>query len=82
MAEIGKLNEQLGHYILRYLAADSLQAEPLGVTEERRLAEAMAGLANKILERASRRTASVASTAVIEGESTLRGITNGRPSEC
>lgn len=81
MAEIGKLNEQLGHYILRYLAADALQANPISVAEERALAEAMVGLASKVLERAGRRAESVASSAVLEGESTLRQLTNGRPSE-
>jgi hypothetical protein len=81
MAEIGKLNEQLGHYILRYLAADALQAEPIGVIEERALAEAMVALASKVLERAGRRVASGTLPSAVEGESTLRGITNGRPTE-
>ncbi len=81
MAEIGKLNEQLGHYILRYLAADALQAEPISITEEQALGEAMVALASKVLERAGRGAASAASSPAIEGETLLRGITNGRPSE-
>lgn len=56
MAEVGKLNERLSRYILRYLAADARQADPINVTEERALAETMSALAGKVQERASRRT--------------------------
>jgi hypothetical protein len=55
VAEIGKLNEQLSRYILRYLAADALQVEPISVTDEQRLANTMNDLAAKVQERADRR---------------------------
>jgi hypothetical protein len=80
MAEIGKLNEQLGHYILRYLAADALQADPISVTEEQRLANTMNALAAKVQERADRR-ADLDTPLTLEGDATLRRLNSGRPSE-
>jgi hypothetical protein len=67
IAEIGKLNEQLGRYILRYLAADALQAEPIDIADERVLADAMTKLAHKVQERARRRAAVEASPLGVEG---------------
>lgn len=80
MAEIGKLNEQLGRYILRYLAVDALQAEPISVTEEQALANTMTTLAAKVQQRADRRAGPVAPP-VLEGDATQRRQTTGRPSE-
>lgn len=80
IAEIGKLNEQLGHYILRYLAADAFQAEPISVSEEQRLASTMTALATMVQARASRRATS-ASAPTLEGDATLRRLPTGRPSE-
>jgi hypothetical protein len=80
MAEIGKLNEQLGRYILRYLAADALQAEPISVTDEQRLANTMNALAAKAQERADQR-AGLDAPPALEGDATLRRLTHGRPSE-
>jgi hypothetical protein len=80
MAEIGKLNEQLGRYVLRYLAADALQAEPISVTEEQTLANTMTTLAAKVQQRANRRVTSNAPPA-LEGDAALRRQINGRPSE-
>ncbi|WP_133903150.1 hypothetical protein [Actinophytocola oryzae] len=73
IAELGKLNERLGHYILRYLAVDALQAEPPNMTEERRLAEMMTALAGRVLERAHRQLAPNAPSEPFEGDSRLRG---------
>jgi hypothetical protein len=80
MAEIGKLNEQLGRYILRYLAADALQAEPISVTDEQALANTMTALAAKVHTRADRR-ATPATAPTLEGDATLRRLPSGRPSE-
>lgn len=80
MAEIGKLNEQLGRYILRYLAADALQAEPISVGEEQRLANTMNTLAAKVQERADRR-AGLDAPPTLEGEATVRRLPSGRPSD-
>jgi hypothetical protein len=80
MAEIGKLNEQLGRYILHYLAADALQAEPISVTDEQKLATTMTALANKVHTRATRRVTS-APAPTLEGDATLRRLINRRPSE-
>lgn len=80
MAEVGKLNERLGHYILRYLAADASRAEPVSATDERKLADAMITLAGKVLERANRRGAA-STPPVLESDGTLRRLTNSRPSE-
>jgi hypothetical protein len=80
MAEIGKLNEQLGHYILRYLAADALQAEPISVSEEQGLANTMTTLATKVRARANRRAVS-ATAPVLDGGATLKRLAAGRPSD-
>jgi len=80
MADLATLNEQLSRYMVRYLAADALRADPISVTEEQRLAESMAALASKVQERAGRRAEPDAPPA-LEGETTLRRLTNGRPSE-
>lgn len=81
MAEIGKLNEQLGRYILRYLAADALQAEPLSVAEEQALANTMTALAARVLQRANRRATPDTVLPALEGDATLRGQNGNRPSE-
>ena len=80
MAEIGKLNEQLGRYILRYLAADARQAEPISVTDEQALANTMTALAGKVQARAVRRTGPDTLPA-LKGDATLRRLPSGRPSE-
>jgi hypothetical protein len=80
MADLSALNAQLSRYLVRYLAADALQAEPLSVSAERAPATTMATLAAKVQLRADRRTAPDAQPA-LEGEATLRRLTSGRPSE-
>jgi hypothetical protein len=80
MAEIGKLNEKLGRYLLRYLDAEANRAEPVSQSEERALAEAMVALASKVFERAGRHTTSATAPA-LEGGPTLRRLPTGRPSE-
>jgi hypothetical protein len=80
IADLAELNEQLSRYMLRYLAADALQAEPLGAAEERALAEVMTDLARKVQERANQR-ASSDTPPEFEGEAMLRQLTSGRPSE-
>lgn len=79
MAEIGKLNEQIGHYILRYLDADAGRAEPLSVTEERALADILTALGSKVRMRADRRVSTP--PAAIEGTAALRQLPSGRSSD-
>jgi hypothetical protein len=55
MARVSKLNEQLGHYVLRFLAADALHAEPMSPNAERALANQVAVLAGAMQARADRR---------------------------
>ena len=55
MAEISALNEQLGQYVLRFLAADTLQAEPMSPQVERDLADQVAKVADGMLTRAVQR---------------------------
>ena len=80
IADLAELNEQLSRYMLRYLAADALQAEPLGAAEERALAEVMTHLARKVQERANQRVSSD-TTPAFEGEAMLRQLTSSQPSE-
>lgn len=80
IADLAALNERLSRYVLRYLAADALQADPISAAEERGLAEAMTALASKVRGRADRRTASDTPPA-LGSDATLRRLTNGRPSE-
>lgn len=54
MAEVGKLNEQLGLYVLRFLDADALRKVPISTAEERALADRVAALAEAIRARADR----------------------------
>jgi hypothetical protein len=55
MARVGKLNEQLGRYLLRFLDADSHRATPISTADERTLADRVAELATAIQARADRR---------------------------
>jgi hypothetical protein len=55
MAEVGKLNEQLGRYLLRFLDADSRRATHISTADERALADRVAALAEAIQARADRR---------------------------
>jgi len=55
MAEVGKLNEQLGRYLLRFLDAESCRAAPMSTADERTLAARVAALAEDIRTRADRR---------------------------
>jgi hypothetical protein len=55
MAQVSKLNEQLGRYVLRFLAADALDAKPMSPQAERLLAERVADLADDMRARAERR---------------------------
>jgi hypothetical protein len=55
MANASKLNEQLGRYVLRFLAADALDAEPMSPQAERILAERVADIADAMRARAERR---------------------------
>lgn len=76
IAGLAALNDQLGRYVLRYLAADALQADPISVTEEKALAETMITLAGKVKERATSRT-----PPALEGNPTLRRAAKRRPAE-
>jgi hypothetical protein len=80
VSDLASLNERLGRYMLRYLAADALQADPVSIPEERALAETMMILAGSVLERANRRSM-FGKPAEFEGDATLRRLTNSRPSE-
>ena len=80
VADLATLNEKLSRYILRYLAADALQAEPLGADDEQELAEVMTGLARRVRERANRRAVSDVPPAC-EDDATPRRRSDGRPSE-
>lgn len=80
IADLAELNEQLSRYMLHYLAADALQAEPLSTDEEQALAEVMTDLARKMQERANQRVSSD-TPPEFEGEAMLRQLTSGRPSE-
>lgn len=55
MAQVSKLNEQLGRYVLRFLAADALDAEPMSPRDERTLAERVSDIAEGMRNRAERR---------------------------
>jgi hypothetical protein len=80
VADLASLNERLSRYLLRYLTADALQADPISVTEERALAESMIALASQVLGRANHRTPSDRPDE-LEGDATLKRLTNGRPAE-
>lgn len=80
MADLASLNDQLSRYLLSYLAADALEADPVSVVEERALAETMTALAGRVQQRADRRTPS-SRPAELEGGATLQQLTNGRPTE-
>ncbi len=80
MADLVALNEQLSRYIIRYLDADARRAEPVTTTEEHALANAMTALGGKVHIRATRRATS-APAPTLEGDATLRRLTNARPSE-
>lgn len=62
MAEVGTLNTQLGRYVLRFLASEALEAEPISPEDERALAHRIAQLAKAMGARASRRGAQDPST--------------------
>lgn len=55
IAEVCQVNEQLGRYVLRFLAADALHAEPMSPQTERALAERVAVIADDMRARAERR---------------------------
>jgi hypothetical protein len=55
MAHVSKLNDQLGRYVLRFLAADALHAEPMSPQAEDSLAERVADVADAMRARADRR---------------------------
>jgi hypothetical protein len=80
MADLAALNEQLSRYVLHMLDADARRAEPVSATDERRFAQTLRTMADRLEERADRRSASDAAF-VLEGDATLRQLTNGQPSE-
>lgn len=80
MADAAALNEQLSRYVLRMLDADARRAEPVSVAEERQFAQALCTMADRLEHRADRRAASD-TPSVLEGDATLRRLTNARPSE-
>lgn len=80
MADLAKINEQLSRYVLRMLDADARRVEPVRVADELRFAQTLRTVADRLEARADRRAASDAPSA-LEGEATLRQLTNGRPSE-
>jgi hypothetical protein len=66
MADLAALNEQLGQYVVRMLDADARRAEPVSVADERRFAQTLCTIADRVEQRADRRAASDTS-AVLEG---------------
>jgi hypothetical protein len=80
MADLAALNTQLSRYLVRYLAADALHAEPVSASDEQALADTMTAVAAAVRERADRRDISDTPPA-LEGETTLRQLTSERPSE-
>jgi hypothetical protein len=55
MAKVTSVNNQLGHYVLRFLDADAGRAEPLSTADERALADRVAAMAEGLHARAARR---------------------------
>lgn len=74
MAYVCKLNEQLSRYVLRFLAADALEAEPLSPAAERALADRVADVAVGMRARADRRVQHGEPAPLVE-----RSSTDGRP---
>lgn len=80
MADLATINQQLSRYVLRMLDADAGRIEPVEVADELRFAQRLRTVADRLEARADRRPASGAPSA-LEGEATLRQLTNGRTSE-
>lgn len=80
IADLATLNGQLSRYVLRMLDADAKRVQSVNVPDERRFAQTLRTMADRLEERADRRAAPDTSSA-LEGDATLRRLTNGRPSE-
>lgn len=80
MADLSALGERLSRYVLRHLDADAGRGQPVSVTDEQAFAEALRAMADRVQDRANRRTTPGASS-TLEGDARLRGLTEGRPSE-
>jgi hypothetical protein len=76
MADLATLNEQVRRYVLRMLDVDAKRTKPVSAADERRFAQELRTLADRLEARADRRAPSV-----IEGDATLGRQTIGRPSE-
>lgn len=72
MADLATLNEQVRRYVLRMLDVDAKRTEPVSAADERRFAQELRTLADRLEARADRRAASDAPS-VIKGDATLHG---------
>jgi ParB-like chromosome segregation protein Spo0J len=79
-ADLATINVHITRYVLRMLDADASRAEPLSVADERRFAQTLCTMADRLEQRADRRAASDTPSA-LEDDVTLRRLNNGRPSE-
>jgi hypothetical protein len=77
VADLAALNEQLSRYVVRMLDVDARRAEPVSVDDERRFAQTLCTMADRVEQRADRRSASV-TPSVLEGEATMRRPTDAR----
>jgi 3-methyladenine DNA glycosylase Tag len=80
MADLTVLNGQLSRYVLQMLDADAKRAQPIDVADERTFAQTLRAMAERLQERADRRTGPETPPA-LEGGPARRQLTNGRPSE-
>ena len=58
VADLATLNGQLSRYVLRMLDADASRMEPVSVADERRFAQRLCTMADRLEQRADRRAAS------------------------
>lgn len=58
VADLAALNEQLSRYVMRMLDVDARRAEPVSVADERRFAQTLCTMADRVEQRADRRSAS------------------------
>lgn len=80
MADLATLNQQIRRYVLRMLDVDAGRAEPVSAADERRFAQELRTLADRLGARADRRAA-FDTPAAVEGDATLRRPAISRPSE-